>query len=354
MRGLSRKNLRLRAFWGASNHAIYDSLRLMDAARAALARENAALKAALARARQGPGSRRGTGGRPRESVGRHGADRAAEASDRETGASGLRAAVGALGAADRSTGARPSKSWKPAPRKTSWRRRQAVARTTTVAGFTRKRPERNTFPEHLPRERVVIDPPTACACCGEQSPAQARRGRDAHAGNDAASVEGDRDGAGEVHLPGLREDQPSAGAVPCHRARMGGAEPAGDDRVREVRSASAFEPSGRALCPGRRADRAVDHGRRGGLGLHGARSAPSPRRSSCHGGRAPAWRRYDRAGSGRGQDRYRAVLDLCSRRQALRRRRAARGDVLLLARSPGRASAGASGGICRHPAGGRL
>ena len=28
-------------------------------------------------------------------------------------------------------------------------------------GFTRKRPERNTFPDHLPRERVVIDPPTA-------------------------------------------------------------------------------------------------------------------------------------------------------------------------------------------------
>ena len=42
----------------------------------------------------------------------------------------------------------------------------AVARTTTVAGFTRKRPERNTFPDHLPRERVVIDPPTACECCG--------------------------------------------------------------------------------------------------------------------------------------------------------------------------------------------
>ncbi len=43
---------------------------------------------------------------------------------------------------------------------------KAVASTTTVAGFTRKRPERNTFPDHLPRERVVIDPPTACACCG--------------------------------------------------------------------------------------------------------------------------------------------------------------------------------------------
>jgi transposase len=42
----------------------------------------------------------------------------------------------------------------------------AVARTTNVAAFTRKRPERNTFPDHLPRERVVLDPPTACECCG--------------------------------------------------------------------------------------------------------------------------------------------------------------------------------------------
>ena len=44
---------------------------------------------------------------------------------------------------------------------------RAVARTTTVRGFTRTRHERNTFPDHLlPRERVVIDPPTACECCG--------------------------------------------------------------------------------------------------------------------------------------------------------------------------------------------
>ena len=43
---------------------------------------------------------------------------------------------------------------------------KAVAKTTTVAGFARKRPDRNTFPDHLPRERVVIDAPTACACCG--------------------------------------------------------------------------------------------------------------------------------------------------------------------------------------------
>lgn len=42
---------------------------------------------------------------------------------------------------------------------------QAVARTT-VSGFTRKRPDRNTFPEHLPRERVLIEAPKTCACCG--------------------------------------------------------------------------------------------------------------------------------------------------------------------------------------------
>jgi transposase len=42
----------------------------------------------------------------------------------------------------------------------------AVAKTMSVRKFTRKRSERNTFPDHLPRERVVIDPPTTCECCG--------------------------------------------------------------------------------------------------------------------------------------------------------------------------------------------
>jgi len=43
---------------------------------------------------------------------------------------------------------------------------QAAARTTGVAAFTRKRPSRQPFPEHLPRERVVEPAPTACLCCG--------------------------------------------------------------------------------------------------------------------------------------------------------------------------------------------
>jgi transposase len=37
---------------------------------------------------------------------------------------------------------------------------------TTVRPFTRARPVRKPFPDHLPRERVVLPGPTACPCCG--------------------------------------------------------------------------------------------------------------------------------------------------------------------------------------------
>jgi transposase len=43
---------------------------------------------------------------------------------------------------------------------------EMVARTTPVAGGQRRRPTRKPFPEHLPRERVVIEAPTTCTCCG--------------------------------------------------------------------------------------------------------------------------------------------------------------------------------------------
>lgn len=43
---------------------------------------------------------------------------------------------------------------------------QAAARTTNVAPFTRKRPSRQPFAEHLPRQRVVEPAPANCLCCG--------------------------------------------------------------------------------------------------------------------------------------------------------------------------------------------
>ncbi len=42
----------------------------------------------------------------------------------------------------------------------------AAAKTSAVQAFTRRRPSRQPFPEHLPRERVVIAAPAACPCCG--------------------------------------------------------------------------------------------------------------------------------------------------------------------------------------------
>ncbi len=43
---------------------------------------------------------------------------------------------------------------------------QAAASTQTVRSFQRKRPSRKPFPDHLPRERVVIAAPASCPCCG--------------------------------------------------------------------------------------------------------------------------------------------------------------------------------------------
>jgi len=46
------------------------------------------------------------------------------------------------------------------------RRSEAQSQSTTVAPHRRKRPSRKPFPEHLPRQRVVIEAPSSCPCCG--------------------------------------------------------------------------------------------------------------------------------------------------------------------------------------------
>jgi transposase len=43
---------------------------------------------------------------------------------------------------------------------------EKAAATTQVHAFTRRRPARKPFPAHLPRERIIVPGPTACACCG--------------------------------------------------------------------------------------------------------------------------------------------------------------------------------------------
>jgi transposase len=43
---------------------------------------------------------------------------------------------------------------------------ELTKRSALVKSFERKRPSRKPFPDHLPRERVVIPAPEACPCCG--------------------------------------------------------------------------------------------------------------------------------------------------------------------------------------------
>jgi transposase len=43
---------------------------------------------------------------------------------------------------------------------------ERAALSSTVSASLRRRPVRKPFPEHLPRERVVIAAPTSCPCCG--------------------------------------------------------------------------------------------------------------------------------------------------------------------------------------------
>jgi transposase len=43
---------------------------------------------------------------------------------------------------------------------------EKAAASTQVHAFTRRRPARKPFPAHLPRERIIVPGPTACACCG--------------------------------------------------------------------------------------------------------------------------------------------------------------------------------------------
>ncbi len=45
-------------------------------------------------------------------------------------------------------------------------RAEAMAQTAPARAFERRKPARKPFPEHLPRERVVVAAPTSCTCCG--------------------------------------------------------------------------------------------------------------------------------------------------------------------------------------------
>ena len=126
---------------------------------------------------------------------------------------------------------------------------QAAAKTTAVKAFTRQRSSRKPFPAHLPRERVVVPAPSACACCGstklaklgetitetlESIPRQwkvIQTVREKFTCRDCEKI---------TQPPAPFHDDP---------AGLGRTEPVGHDPVREVRPAPTAQPAVRTLRP---------------------------------------------------------------------------------------------------------
>ena len=73
----------------------------------------------------------------------------------------------------------------------------AATKATNVTAFERKRPVRKPFPDHLPRDRVVVPAPCSCPACGGMR--LSKLGEDA--GGDPACLEGHPDRTREVLLP---------------------------------------------------------------------------------------------------------------------------------------------------------
>src|SRR6266436_840451 len=224
----------------------------------------------------------------------------------------------------------------------------AVAKTTTVAAFTRKRPARKPLPEHLPRERVIVPGPTTCLCCGGK--------RLRKLGETVTETLESVPRQWKV-IQHVREkftcrdcEKISQAPAPFHVIARGWAGPS-------LLAMILFEKFGQHQPLNRQAERyaregvplslstLADQGRR----LHGgAGTVVQAPRGLCAERRAIARRRHHGPGPGQRQDRHRPDLGLCARRQAFWRAGAAGGGVLLLARSGRRASPGASGQLYRH------
>ena len=154
------------------------------------------------------GSRGGCGPRPGGIFQQGSADRPSQAGDREAAARALRDALGAQGAAAGSDGASARRSGGGSDRGRAGGRKSggadadgpivpaqaAFAQTVPRSSAARARGDRRAGKLSLLRVGEAVE---------------AGRGHHRDAGGDPAAVEGDPDGAGEVLVPELRDDQRS-------------------------------------------------------------------------------------------------------------------------------------------------
>src|SRR5664279_3485497 len=184
----------------------------------------------------------------------------------------------------------------------------AAAKEQSVRAFTRKRPVRKPWPENIERERVVIEAPKACACCGGS--------RLAKIGEDVTKTLEEIPRRFKL-IETVREkftcrdcEKISQPPAPFHATRLHRPTIAGNDPVRQVRHAYPTQPPECALQV--RGDRpaVVDAGRPGrpwDLCRHAALLLD---RTPCARGRAPSWRRHHHPDPGEGQVHNRSDLDL--------------------------------------------
>ena len=211
---------------------------------------------------------------------------------------------------------------------------KAADRTQAVQSFQRKRPARKPFPDHLPRERIVIPAPEHCPCCGSTKLSKL--------GEDITETLEVIPRQWKV-IQTVREKfscrecetitQPPA---PFHVTPRGFAGP-------HLLAMILFEKFGQHQPLNRQSERY----RREGIELsvstladqvgactRGAATASCADRAPRARCRTAARRRHDGADSGQGQDGQGPHLGLCPRRSAVWRSRAAGGALLRLARPP--------------------
>ena len=145
--------------------------------------------------------------------------------------------------------------------------------TTAVRGFTRRKPSRKPFPAHLPRERVIVPGPTACACCG--STRLAKLGEDVTETLEVVPrqwkvVQYVRE---KFTCRACERISQAPAPLSCAAARLCRAKPLGHDPVREVRAASTTQSPSRPLCPRRRGFEFIDARRPGRRLRHGLTAA---------------------------------------------------------------------------------
>ncbi len=182
-----------------------------------------------------------------------------------------------------------------------------------VVAFTRRRPSRQPFPTHLPRERVVESAPAACLCCGG---ARLRK-----LGENITETLEVIPRSWKV-IQHVREkftcrdceaiSQPPA---PFHVTPRGWAGPS-------LLAMILFEKFGQHQPLNRQAERyareggaakPVHPGRSGGCLHRGADAAVRAAAGPCDGSRTAAWRRHDNSSTRPRQDRCRTRLGLCAR-----------------------------------------